>query len=232
MYSSTASFATPYGRERPARVVLARRPLALAVDRAAGRGEDDVRSVRRRPGGPGRVPTTFTSASKSGRRTEVGTSACAARWKQTSGRTSANTPARAGSRMSTSTSRAPAATLLPLPGAEVVDDDDLVAPRQKSVDEVRADESGASCDDRPHLFYILGLVFVTFEGVDGSGKSTQARLLAEHLARTVATSCSPGSRAGPSSASESASCSSTGPRSRPGPRRRCSRRRAPSTPRR
>ena len=61
------------------------------------------------------VPTTLTSASKSGRRTEVGTSACAARWKQTSGPASVNTLPSAGSRMSSSTRLAADATFSRLP---------------------------------------------------------------------------------------------------------------------
>ncbi len=57
----------------------------------------------------------------------------------------------------------------------------LVPAREQRVNDVRADEARASGHNRPHGPYGTAAVFVTFEGLDGSGKTTQADLLVDSL---------------------------------------------------
>jgi dTMP kinase len=64
---------------------------------------------------------------------------------------------------------------------EVVDHDHLVAALHQRIDEVGADEAGSSCYGGTHTPYRRRSVFISFEGHDGSGKTTQSALLADWL---------------------------------------------------
>jgi hypothetical protein len=84
------------------------------------------------------VPSMLISASSVGFSTDTRTSACAARWKTTSGRTASKTAS--GSRMSAPCSSAGAGHVLARALGEIVERLHLVPAVEKGVDEVRADE--------------------------------------------------------------------------------------------
>ena len=96
--------------------------------------------------------------------------------------------------MSRSCSVAAGVQVLAAAGREVVDHVHLVAAREQRIDDVRADEARSSGDHRPHG-HILRTMFVTFEGMDGSGKTTQVERLRAALeadGREVVTAREPG----------------------------------------
>ena len=100
------------------------------------------------------VPITLTLASPAGSSTETRTSACAARWKITSGFDGRRDRVERLPYVVLVQRRA-GGDVFALPVREIVDDVHLIASREQPVHEVRADEAGPAGDDRPHA-RILG----------------------------------------------------------------------------
>ena len=131
---------------------------------------------------------------RAGRSTDVPTSACAARWTTSSGRISSNSGVERLADV-VLVHRRGVVEVLAAPGCEVVDDVNLVAALDQRIDDVRADESRSPGDRRSHRRILERQMFVTFEGMDGSGKTTQVERLRAALeaeGREVVTAREPG----------------------------------------
>ena len=150
MYSSPASFDTAYGESGTPGVILRRGLVALAVDRAAARGEDEPR-----PGGASGFedahrPDDVDLGVEDGpldRRADVG---LGGEMEDDVG------PELSAERFDGGVADVELVELgaggevVARAGGEVVDDVHLVAAREQRVDDMRADEARAACDERPH----------------------------------------------------------------------------------
>jgi hypothetical protein len=139
----------PVRRQRPSLGGLRRRPVALAVDRAAGRAEDDLRLDRvRRLEHLDRAEHVHVGVVDRPVDRDANV--------DLRGQVEADRGPRVGEDLTEPLAnvllddRHAVGHVLVLPVREVVDDGHLVAARQQRFDDVRADEPGAPCDDRPH----------------------------------------------------------------------------------
>ena len=142
------------GRERPALVVLARRAVALAVDRAAGGAEDELRTVR--AGGLEDVQRSehVHLGVEDGLR-DRGSDVRLRRQVDDELGPDLVEQAVEGLADVVLVHRR-GGDVLAAPGGEVVDDVDLVAALDQRIDDVRPDESRSPGDDGPHRRILEG----------------------------------------------------------------------------
>src|SRR5581483_5753601 len=172
----------PVRRERPALGALGRRAVALAVDGAAGRREDDARAVPARGLEDAHRPEhvhvrverrLLDRHADVGLRGEVEDELGPRVVEHRVGVADVRDVQGRGAR-----------DALAAAPREVVEHVDLVPSGEERVGDVRADEPRAPGDDRPHRAPRIRAVGVllAIEGIDGSGKGTQAARLAERAA--------------------------------------------------
>ena len=157
-YSSPASFDDAVrARAAGARRSSGAGPLALAVDRAAGRARRRPASRAPAASSTWTVPSDVHLARRSPGRVDRDAHVRLRREVEADAGCSRRSQSSSGSRMSRLEQRAPRpGRSRACPVERSSSDEHLVAAREQRVDDVRADEARAPCDDRPHASVSYG----------------------------------------------------------------------------